>query len=215
MVGAAMRLLIVGATGLVGSHVLRQALADGRIDQITAPTRRPIAERPKLVAPQVDFEQLPVDAPWWRADAVICALGTTMKNARSRAAFERVDHDYPLAVARLAKQHGAPTYVLNSALGANVSSRLFYNRVKGELERDLKDVGFSSLTFVRPGVIGGKREEYRRGERIAQRALGILGPILPARWRLNPAEKIAQVLLESAIRAHPGVHIVTSEALGE
>ncbi|WP_407274908.1 hypothetical protein V6C39_05835 [Dickeya ananatis] len=98
-----MKLLLVGATGLVGHQVLLKALAESRITQVTAPVRRELPAHDKLLAPQVSFEHLPQDADWWQADAVICTLGTTIKTAGSQAAFYRVDHDYPLAVARLAK----------------------------------------------------------------------------------------------------------------
>lgn len=208
-----MRLLLVGATGLVGSHVLRLALADARITQVTAPARRALPQASRLLAPQVDYASLPPDAPWWQADAVVCTLGTTIRTAGSQAAFRRVDHDYPLAVARLARAAGTPVYVLNSAIGADAGSRFFYNRVKGELERDLQAEGFASLTFVRPGLIGGRREEFRAGERIMQGLLGALGPVLPARWRLNPAPRIAAALLEAAVQARPGVHVITADTL--
>jgi uncharacterized protein YbjT (DUF2867 family) len=208
-----MKLLLVGSTGLVGRHVLDLALADGRIDAVVAPVRHNVANHPKLLAPMVDFERLPNDADWWRVDAVICTLGTTMRMAGSQEAFRRVDHDYALAVADLARQHGASTFALNSAMGANPSSRFFYNRVKGELERDLATLGFRSLTFVRPGLIGGERNETRSTERIAAIVLGALRPILPRRLRINPAERIAQALIDAAIAARPGTHIVGSAEL--
>lgn len=208
-----MKLLLVGATGLVGSHVLRLALADARISAVVAPLRRPMAAHPKLLAPLIDFDRLPQDAPWWQADAVICTLGTTMHTAGSRDAFRRVDHAYPLAVARLARRHGTAAYVLNSAVGANASSRFFYNRVKGEVERDLAALGFPSLTYVRPGVIGGARQEKRVGERVMVLALTALGPVLPKAWRVNPAERIAHALLEAAIAGKPGIHTIRSDAL--
>ncbi|WP_454737997.1 NAD-dependent dehydratase [Cupriavidus necator] len=208
-----MKLLLVGSTGLVGGHVLRLALADARISSVVAPSRRVHAEHAKLQVPVVDFDQLPANAPCWQADAVVCTLGTTMRSAGSRQAFRRVDYDYPLAVARLARQHGTSTYVLNSAIGANADSRFFYNQVKGELERDLAGVGFASLTLVRPGVIGGQRQEFRLGDRAMMLALALSGPVLPRRWRLNPAQTIARVLIESAIRAEPGIHVISSEAL--
>ena len=208
-----MKLLLLGASGLVGSHVLQRALADERISEVVAPSRRSLMSHPKLTAPVVDFDQLPADAPWWQADAVICALGTTMKQAGSREAFRRVDHDYPLAIARLARQQGTPTYVLNSATGADAASRFFYNRVKGELERELAGCGFASLTFVRPGLISGPRQEFRAGERAAECVLKTLGPLLPRGWRVNPADNIARALLEAAIEARAGVHIVRSAEL--
>lgn len=208
-----MKLLLVGSTGLVGSHVLRLALADSRVSSVVAPSRRALPDHPKLQAPRVDFDHLPEEASWWQADAIICTLGTTMRAAGSRLAFRRVDYDYPLAVARLARRHGTPTYVLNSAIGANVSSPFFYNQVKGELERDLAGVGFPSLSYVRPGVIGGHRQELRLGERALVLALALLGPVLPRHWRLNPAQQIARALIEAALRSESGIHVVTSERL--
>lgn len=208
-----MKLLLVGATGLVGREVLRLALADARVTAVVAPVRASLPPHPKLSAPLVDFDHLPADAPWWQMDAVICTLGTTMKAAGTRQAFRRVDHDYPLAVARLALAAGARAYALNSAAGANAGSRFFYNRVKGELERDLAQLGFASLTYVRPGLIGGERDVARAGEGAALRVLRVLGPALPRRWRINPAARIAGALLEAALAAAPGVHIVGSEQL--
>lgn len=208
-----MKLLLAGATGLVGGHVLAQALADPRIDAVIAPTRRALPAHPKLLAPAVDFEALPDDAPWWAADAAISALGTTIGKAGSQDAFRRVDHGYQLAVARLAYQHGTPAFVLNSALGADPASRVFYSRVKGELERDLAGLDFASLTFVRPGLIGGDRLERRPAERAALILLGILGPVLPRAWRINPARRIAAAMIEAAIAARPGTHVLGSAEL--
>ena len=208
-----MKLLLAGATGMVGRHVLRLALADARVTTVVALARKPLPAHPKLIAPLVDFDALAPDATWWRADAVICALGTTMKVAGSQEAFRQVDFDYPLTVARLARAAGTPAYVLNSAAGANASSRFFYNRVKGELEVELATLGFASLTQVRPGLIGGERESVRAGEAALAFVLGALAPVLPARWRINPAERIAQALLEAAIAARPGVQVIASAQL--
>ena len=208
-----MKLLLVGATGLVGRQVLALALADPRVSEVVAPARRALPEHPRLRSPRVDYEQLPQDASWWHADAVICTLGTTLRAAGSRDAFRRVDHDYPLAVARLARQHGTPVYALNSAVGANPRSAFFYNRVKGELEQALQAQGFASLALVRPGLIGGEREECRRGERAMARLLGALGPVLPRAWRINPAPRIARALLDAALAPQPGVRVITPAEL--
>ncbi|MUI15350.1 NAD(P)H-binding protein [Massilia dura] len=207
------KLLLVGATGLVGRHTLDLALADPRIAAVIAPGRGALPPHPKLSSPRVDFGHLDQEASWWRADAVICTLGTTMRVAGSQAAFRTVDHDYPLAVARLARMHGTPTFVLNSAIGADPGSRFFYNRVKGELEQDLASESFMSLTFVRPGVIGGERAQFRLGERLLVSGLTLAGPLLPRRWRVNPAARIAQALLAAALCPQPGTHIVTADRL--
>ena len=127
--------------------------------------------------------------------------------------FYRVDHDYPLAFAQIARRHGTATYVLNSAIGADASSRFFYNRVKGELEQDLAALGFRSLTAVRPGVIGGKRSEFRFGESILVTILGSLKPILPRHWRISPASHIAITLIEEAVNSAPGIHVISADRI--
>lgn len=209
-------LLLAGATGLVGRHALRLALADTRVERVVAPTRRPLPPHPKLLNPIEDFAHLPPHAPWWKVDGVVCALGTTMAKAGSRAAFEAVDYEMPLSVARLALRHGAQAFALNSALGANPDSRVFYSCVKGELEQSLramKNPGYLSLTFVRPGLIGGERAENRRAESLTILAVRLLTPFLPQRYRLVPAERIAHHLVEAALAATPGVTVLESEQL--
>ncbi|MET0969522.1 MAG: NAD(P)H-binding protein [Tardiphaga sp.] len=207
------RILLAGATGLVGSHVLARALADHRIDRIVAPTRRPLPAHDKLDNPQVDFARLPPDAAWWAVDGVICTLGTTRAKAGSDAAFREVDHDYPLAVAQLAHDHGVTRYALNSSLGADAGSRMLYPRTKGEVEEALKRVGFSSLTIVRPGLIGGDRDEFRAAERIASVVLGALGPLLPRRYRISPAGRIADALINAVLTGPPGTHVIEADRL--
>ncbi|MBX3610341.1 MAG: NAD-dependent epimerase/dehydratase family protein [Hydrogenophaga sp.] len=208
-----MRLLIAGATGLVGSHALRQALAHPQVTQVVAPTRRALPSHPKLLNPQVDYERLPELAEWWAVQGVICTIGTTMKTAGSRAAFHRVDHDYPLLVAQLAQRHGAQAYAFNSALGADLQSRVFYSRTKGEVERDLLALGYPSLTLVRPGLIGGERVESRPAERVGIALTRWLGPVLPRRYRLVPPEAIAQALLQGVLDGTPGLRLVMPEAM--
>jgi len=207
------RLMLVGATGLVGQSVLRQALTHPLVEQVIAPTRRLLPPHARLFNPVVDFEALPTEAGWWNVDAVICTLGTTIKAAGSQAAFRRVDHDHPLQVAQIALKHGAKAFALNSALGADAASRVFYSRTKGELERDLRALGYLSLTLVRPGLIGGDRHESRPAEQIGVRVSQWLRPLLPPRYRVVPAERIAFHLLQAALAAQPGVRVVMSEAI--
>ncbi|WP_313462258.1 NAD-dependent epimerase/dehydratase family protein [Stenotrophomonas sp.] len=209
-----MKVMLVGATGLVGTQVLQLLLDDPRCQTVVAPTRRPLAlADAHLLKPVVDFAQLSEAADWWAVDAVICALGTTLKQAGSREAFAQVDHQYPLQVARLARAQGAAAFVLNSAKGADPDSRFFYNRVKGALEQDLRGLGYPSLTLVRPGLIGGDRKEHRAGERVASVVLGALAPVLPRSWRINPAEKIAAAMVEAALQPVPGVRAIEADRL--
>lgn len=206
-------LLLVGATGLVGQSVLRLALADARVEKLVALTRKPLHPQPRLENPQVDFDDLPADADWWNVDGGICTLGTTMREAGSHPAFRKVDVDYPLTVARLLHEHGAKSFAFNSSIGANPKSRAFYMRVKGEVEQRLIAGGFPSLTLVRPSGILGPRKPHRAWEARTIRLFHSLRPVLPRRYRVVPAEKIAQALLEAALTAPPGVHIVESERL--
>lgn len=208
------RIVLAGATGLVGRHVLQQLLADARVAEVIAPTRRALPAAAKLRNPVIDFEQVREAARDWQADAAICALGTTMRQAGSREAFFRVDHDYPLWLARALRDNGMRTFALNSAMAADPDSRFFYSRVKGELERALRSLGFASLTLVRPGLIGGEREQRRPLEHAAGLVLGALGPVLPRAWRINPAPRIAAALVEAALVAKPGVGVIGSTRLG-
>jgi uncharacterized protein YbjT (DUF2867 family) len=207
------RVMLVGATGLVGGEVLKLALANPKVRQVVAPARRALPAHVKLLNPVVDFNALPEESDWWTVDAVICALGTTIKKAGSQAAFTRVDHDHPLRVAELALRHGARAYALNSALGADVQSRVLYSRTKGELERDLLALGYPSLTFVRPGLIGGERNESRPAEQFGITLSTWLRPLLPSRYRVVPAARIAQHLLQAALAARPGVQVVMPEQM--
>ena len=209
-----MKVLHVGATGLVGRRVLPRLLQSPRVEQVVAPTRRALQmTHPRLQNPVVDFDALPEDAGWWAVDAVVCTLGTTMADAGSQAAFRRVDHDYPLRVAMLAHMHGANTYALNSAMGANARSSIFYNRVKGELEEALGALGYPSLVLVRPGLIDGERERPRTGEGMALAASRLLRPLLPVRWRPSRAERIADALVQAVLDPPPGRSIVEAERL--
>jgi uncharacterized protein YbjT (DUF2867 family) len=120
---------------------------------------------------------------------------------------------YPLAVARLARAHGTRGFALTSSTGAAPHAKSFYLRTKGELERDLDTCGFPSITIVRPSLIGGQRDESRPAERLAQLLMTAFRPILPRRYRMVPAESIARALLEAALSAIPGRHVIESEGI--
>ncbi|GGB62238.1 NAD(P)H-binding protein [Blastomonas aquatica] len=206
-------LLIAGATGLVGRMVLARALDDPRIARVIAPSRSALPPHPKLTNPIVDYDALPPDAGWFRCDAVICALGTTCAKAGSDAAFIRVDHDYPLAVAKAAQAQGARSFALVSAIGADAGSRLLYNRTKGAVEASIAALEYCSYTIVRPGLIGGKRDEFRAAERVSEAILRVFGPVLPRGWRISPAQNIASALIEAAVAGTPGRHVISADRL--
>lgn len=209
-----MKILILGATGVVGKAVLQRALGDARIGQVIAPTRRSLSSHPKLSNPVApDFGSLLSEAADWAVDAVICAMGTTIRKAGSKEAFRYVDYVLPIAFAKLAHQKGAEALALVSSPGASLSIPLFYCRTKGEVERDIQSIGFRSVTIIRPGMIGGDREEFRIAERIVLPIATCLRPFLPRGLRVNPASNIAEALVDAVITRKPGPHMVTSRDL--
>jgi uncharacterized protein YbjT (DUF2867 family) len=201
-------LFIAGATGLVGGLALALALADERVTQIIAPTRRPTAPHAKLANPRLDALLDDPSAQSWRADGAICALGTTRAIAGSDAAFRSVDHDLVLAIARRLREAGVERFALVSSLGADARSRVLYTRTKGEVEEAIGGLGFPSLTILRPGFLDGKRTEHRPFERAMGALLRFAGPFLPPAARVSPVANVAQLLTEAAIQALPGTHIV-------
>lgn len=209
-------LLLVGATGAVGQAVLRQALSEARITRIVAPTRRPlqaaVAGGERLLNPVIDFTRLPEEAPWWKVDAVVCTLGTTIRVAGSQAAFAAIDRDLPIAVGRLARAAGATRYALNSSLGASARGN-FYLRTKAEAEQGIIDLGFASTTIVRPSLIDAERNEARPGEQAGLLIARLLRPLLPRRYRAVRPQAIAAALLRGVVEGRPGVTIVESDAL--
>src|SRR5260370_19464302 len=202
-----MKVLILGATGLVGQSTLVQAVTHPAITQVVAPTRRPLPPSSKLANPVAErLELLLPEVLTWGVDAVICALGTTSGKAGSKEVFRQVDYVLPLAFAKLAHQQGAETFALVSAIGADANSSFFYPKTKGEVERDMKLVGFKSLTILRPSIIGGKRYETHFVEGLALAVSPRLAPGLPKKFHVNSAAEIAGPLLDQCLPAGPGLH---------
>lgn len=204
--------LLAGATGLVGRECLRRLSADPGVAEVRALARRPLApasRAPKVSEALVDFEQLDRVHALFQTDQVICALGTTIRQAGSRDAFRRVDHDYPLLIARLALEQGATHFLLVSALGADAQSRVFYNRVKGDLEAAILAIGFRSVTIARPSLLLGERGEFRLGEELARR----LAFLTPTRYKPVAAWQVAEALVRAAREDRPGVRIIENPEL--
>src|SRR5260370_13856929 len=191
-----MKVLILGATGLVGQSTLVQAVTHPAITQVIAPTRKPLPPSSKLANPVAErLELLLPEVLTWGADAVICALGTTRGKAGSKEAFRQVDYVLPLAFAKLARQQGAKTFALVSAIGADANSSFFYPKTKGEVERDMELVGFQSLTILRPSIIGGKRDQAPFLGGTAPEPSPIMAPIFTQKFHFIPAVKIHAVVL--------------------
>ena len=208
------KLLVLGATGYVGWIVTRLALEDPSITEVIAPTRRPLLlQNPRLKNPIVNFDALDEEAPWWRVDAAISALGTTTRDTPSQADYEKIETSYPVAVATLVRDRKAKAFVYVSSIGASVSSRWFYLRTKGNTENQLQRLGLPYLTLVRPSGIIGMRQPPRRSEEVMLNLCRIVGPILPKRWRVVTGEQVGKAILGATLKVHPGTNIIESEII--
>jgi uncharacterized protein YbjT (DUF2867 family) len=203
---------ILGATGLVGAECVRQFAQSRRFDRVIAVTRRPLAQdvaQDRVETHVVDFDRLDDAAEYFRVSHIVCALGTTIRQAGSQQRFRRVDHDYPLAAAQIGLRQGARHFLLVSALGANARSRVFYNRVKGEIENAIRALPYRSITIARPSLLLGERTEARLGESIAKR----FAWAFPRRYKPVHARDVARALLQAAIEDRPGARVIESSEI--
>lgn len=208
--------LVAGASGLVGGFLLSELLEDPLYREVVSLGRRVLPlTHPKLVQRQVDFARLG-DEALPPVDDAFCCLGTTLKRAGSREAFRAVDHDAVLSFAQAARRAGARRFLVVTALGANPRSRVFYNRVKGEVEEALEKVAFESLTILQPSLLLGERAESRPAEHVAILVSRAVGPLLrPFAGRPIEARTVARAMRLLASRAHAGVQRVPSGVLQE
>jgi uncharacterized protein YbjT (DUF2867 family) len=211
---AGRRVLLAGATGLVGGQILQALLEDPTVAQVHALSRRALGvDHPRLQVHIVDFSRLP-ELP--AADEAYLALGTTIKVAGSQAAFRDVDFDANLAVAHAAFAAGVRRIGLVSAVGASASSSVFYNRVKGELEDALKAMDLAGLVIAQPSLLldyrDGLQQPPRLGERMAIPVAKLLGPLLPGVYLPVHAKAVARSLVKT-VPAADGVRVLASDAL--
>jgi len=211
--------VVVGATGLVGGHLVRMLAADKTVERVVAPVRRAVTDwmhEPRIEAPVVDFDALAESERRLQAHQIFICLGTTMKVAGGKAAFRRVDFDYVVESARLAAEGGARDAFLVSSVGADPGSKVFYSRVKGEAEAAVSALPFTSVHILRPSVLVGERKQTRPGERVGITLGKLVTPMLvgPAR-RYRPIEglAVARAMAVVSRRPEPGVHVLESERI--
>ena len=206
--------VLAGASGLVGSELLQGLLQSPVYEKVKVFVRTPLqVEHVKLEQIIVNYDQLENYGQHVQADDVYCCLGTTIKKAGSQEAFRRVDYEYPVKLAQLAKQHGVQQYLIISAIGANANSSIFYSRVKGEVEAELKKIGIGSLHIFRPSLLLGKRKEFRLGERFASWLSPVYGLFLFGglrKYRSIEARTVAKGMLAAGAAQLPGIHIYDS-----
>ncbi|WP_273762515.1 NAD(P)H-binding protein [Aeromonas hydrophila] len=206
------RILIAGASGLIGRELVRQLPAE---HQLTLLCRRPGPPQPAHHWLPVNFDMLAeVNLPE-PVDLAFCCLGTTRKQAGSAEAFRRVDLDYVLAFAELARRHGCQRLVVVSSLGANPHSPALYPRTKGEMEQALLAQSWPRLAIVRPAMLLGDRQPPRRSEQFFQAVYPLLKPLLIGRlrrWRAIEAGQVARAMIALS-RQPAGCEVVENERL--
>jgi uncharacterized protein YbjT (DUF2867 family) len=210
--------LVVGATGLVGGHVVSELLGRAEYARVSVLVRRPLGRGdPKLVEHVAgDFEHLADHAEAMRADDVYACLGTTIKVAGSEERFRRVDHDYTVEVARAARNAGATRVAVVSSIGSSPESRTFYLRVKGETERDVEALGYETTSIARPSFLFGDRKGSRPAEAVGiavTRALSfaLVGGL--RQYRAIEARVVARALVRASLDGAPGVRILLHDDL--
>lgn len=206
--------LLAGATGLIGNQLLELLLQDDSYSTVKVITRKPLGiENPKLKNLVTDFDKLTEHAYFLTCDDVFCCLGTTIKIAKTKEAFKKVDFEYPVNLAKLASEQGASQYLLISALGADKSSMVFYNKVKGEVEESIQQFPFKAIHIVRPSLLLGDRNEERPGEGAATTFFKLFGFLVPDKYKAIDSLKVAKALLAYAKMEQAGVHIHESKEM--
>ena len=219
------RALLVGASGLVGTHCLTQLLSDPTYSEVLSLVRSPLPfSSPKLSQVVIDFMQLEAEITRLKAmrpsdfkiDQVFCCLGTTIKRAGSPEKFAEVDMNLPLRLARLALQSGTELFSVVSAVDADPNSKVFYNRVKGQMEQELAKIGLTQVHVFRPSLLLGNRQEIRRLEKLQKVALSLARPLLfgpMKKYRAIQASAVGIALVKAAHNLKPGFWIYESDQI--
>lgn len=207
--------LIIGATGLIGNQLLVKLLHSPYYDKVVVLTRRTLGIiNTKLTEIIFDFDK--PDASKVVANDIFCCLGTTIKKAGSKDAFKKVDLEYPLTIAALARQNNAEKFLIVTAMGADSKSAFFYNQVKGEVEHGLTSLKYPALHIFRPSLLLGDRPESRMGEKVGEVLAAVFKPVMFGplkKYRAIDSAKVANAMLAFARKSETGVFIHDSAEL--
>lgn len=193
--------IIIGATGLVGSQLTNRLLSDNRYKLVKIFVRKSTSlNHPKLKEHIVDFDKLETWKHDISGDELFSAMGTTIKKAGSKEAQYKIDFTYQFEIAKAASENGVEKYFLVSSAGANVKSRNFYLRMKGELDEKVAELPFKQINIFRPSILAGERKERRRGEEIGTSAIKFFAQIIPPLRKYRPIEAIivAEAMIKTA-----------------
>lgn len=211
--------VVAGATGLIGKELVQLLLIEQRYSSVTVLVRQPTGiSHPKLHEMVIDFEKMEQSDMVLSGADVFCVLGTTIKKAGSQEAFRQVDYVYPLGLGRMAKSQGARQFLIVTSMGANSFSKNFYIRVKGDIERDLQELGLPSLQFFRPSLLLGEREEFRFGERMGAAVSCVISPLLAGslkKYKPIQGQSVAKAMIHAAQKDITGVHIYESDQIAK
>jgi len=210
--------LIAGATGLVGGHLLDLLMDDDHYSTVKILTRRSLGGSEGKLKEIIieDFGKLDQNTEALQADDYFCCLGTTMKKAGSKEAFKKVDFEYPVNLAAIARENNAKSFHLISAMGADAGSLIFYNKVKGETEDAIQAMKLESAYIYRPSFIAGERAEKRAAEKAAlwfadKFDFIFSGPL--KKYAAVHAKTIANAMLKNAKSGRDKFRIIQSDEI--
>lgn len=215
-----MKVLLLGATGLVGQHCMLSLLNKHCVESVVAPTRRTLGIKDRKVENVlVDFDRLDEYPELFQVDVILCCLGTTIKQAGSRENFKKVDFEYCMDAAELGRAQKAKSFILVSAMGASKNSLFYYSRVKGELEEHLKELEYHRLSIYQPSLLLGERDEHRAAESLASYVMPKINPFMVKKlepYRAIAASTVAHAMVnecvswnDQAVPNKPQVNIYT------
>jgi uncharacterized protein YbjT (DUF2867 family) len=203
--------IVIGATGLVGGSLVELLLKDSRFEKVKLLVRRSIGiTNNKLEEHIVDFDEPDKWKKLVTGDVLYSAMGTTLRTAGSKEAQYKIDYTYQYQVAKTAAANGVKQYILISSAGATPDSKIFYSKMKGELERDIQKLPFDTIHIIRPGILAGERKEVRTGEKLGVGIMNVLS-LVPGLGKLKPiqGEEVARAMVNATFKLVVGIHSYT------
>jgi uncharacterized protein YbjT (DUF2867 family) len=202
--------IIIGATGLTGNILLNELLTDSTFERIKLFSRSPVQiDNPKIEEHLIDMFALGDHSEDFTGDVVFCCIGTTNAKTPDKNMYLKIDYGIPVAAARLSRDNKIQTFIVISSMGADSTSKVFYSKTKGEMERDVLQCRIENTYILQPSLIGGNRTEIRLGERIAQFMMGSLDFLIPKKYKMIHPELIAKSMIWLSKNTHSETRIAS------
>ncbi|XMO86231.1 NAD(P)H-binding protein [Algibacter sp. AS12] len=206
--------IILGATGLTGGILLEKLIANDRYLSIKLFSRSKIEGLPNKVTQFIgNLLNLEQFNAVFTADEVYCCIGTTKAKTPDKDHYKEIDYGIPVTAAKLSKENNIETFLVVSALGANLNSSVFYNKTKGEMERDVQKQNIRNTFILRPSLIGGERNERRTLEKIGLTIFKVIQPLFKGKleqYKITEPNNIAQAMINLANSTSHAEVIITS-----